>query len=156
MKITKSFIVDARLGSKYVSGIGFTVIIYLIKSKSISKICHCVLVFKEEGVICSPIFGCCWQVKYIQTWIKHNKPKANNGLMLRCKLWAILAHWYNASIEYFVLRITFLTNKSVVMAFALFYGRCWWKILFLLMYSQFCYKIRLFLCEKLIKLMKDK
>ena len=35
--------------------------------------------------------------------------------MLRCKFWAILAHWYNASIEYFVLHITFLTKESEAM-----------------------------------------
>ena len=60
--------------------------------------------------------------------------------MLRCKLWAILGHWYNASIEYFVLHITFLTKECVL--FALFYGHYWWKIFFLLIYSQFCCNIR--------------
>ena len=29
--------------------------------------------------------------------------------MLCCKLWAILAQWYNAFIEYSVLHITFVT-----------------------------------------------
>ena len=53
-KSQKSFIVDARLGSKYVSGIGFTVEgskVYrshyfsdILKIYSTSKICHCVLV----------------------------------------------------------------------------------------------------------------
>ena len=32
------------------------------------------------------------------------------------KLWAILAHWCNAFIEYSVLHITFLTKESVVIA----------------------------------------
>ena len=36
--------------------------------------------------------------------------------MLRCKLWAILAYWGNAFIEYSVLHITFLTKGSVVIA----------------------------------------
>ena len=36
--------------------------------------------------------------------------------MLRCKLWAILADWYIAFIEYFVLHKTFPTKESVVMA----------------------------------------
>ena len=36
--------------------------------------------------------------------------------MFGCKLWAILAHWYNGSIECFVLHITFLTKGSVAMA----------------------------------------
>ena len=46
--------------------------------------------------------------------------------MPRCKLWAILAHWYNVYIEYFVLHITSLIKESVIMVlkhakFALFY-----------------------------------
>ena len=36
--------------------------------------------------------------------------------MLLCKLWAILEHWYNASIEYFVLHIAFFTKKGIAMA----------------------------------------
>ena len=66
--------------------------------------------------------------------------------MLRCKLWAILAHLYNASIEYFVLHITFLTKKSAIMAlkyakFTQFYGRCWWKMFYLLMCDSFAVKL---------------
>ena len=49
LKSQKRFIVDVRMGSKYISGIGFTVgrfievTIYLIQSVSTSNICHCVL-----------------------------------------------------------------------------------------------------------------
>ena len=69
----------------------------------------------EKGVICYQPFCCCWQVKYILNfeW-KHNKPKANNGLMLCCKLWVILAHSYNAFIEYSVLHKIFFTSLSVI------------------------------------------
>ena len=67
--------------------------------------------------------------------------------MLRCNVWAILVHSYNASIEYFVLYVTLLNKESVVMTlkhakFALFYGRCWWKMFFLLMYiASFAVKL---------------
>ena len=56
-KSQKSFNVDAQLGSKYVSGIGFRVeqvyrMSIFICYKKVSKICHCVLVPSVNKTCC--------------------------------------------------------------------------------------------------------
>ena len=84
-KSKKSFIVDALLGSEYVSSIGFAVE-KVYRSHHLSDIVKfdfknlslrsCFFNWRntfwvnEEVVTCSQVFCCCWQVKYIQTWIK--------------------------------------------------------------------------------------
>ena len=142
-KPKKRFIVDVRLGSKYVSGISFTVekvhrmSILVLQSKSTfskSKNCHwssCFLCwFNEEGVICFQIFCCYYKLSH-----KNTKPKANNGLILNCKLWTILAHCYNVFIAYSVFHLTFLTficsekenvnNKENKTCSNMLYFHCW-------------------------------
>ena len=104
-KSPKSFVLDFRLGSKYTSGKSFAVEKGKVKVKVKSNcqigkdVIELIVFWINKNHVCLTkrekfIFRF---LLLLQTFkIKHNKPTANNGLMLSYKLWTILALCYNA------------------------------------------------------------